>query len=265
MLAWQRFSEWRLAQKMWNTTPTQLPVDRQRLLQQQLARQLLLEQAVVDAAQKSAAAMTPELVQAVTHELEPDLRQSGFSAADRTAVIRHHVLMAGQLASISDRVPLPTSAEVEHWYQRHTARFCRPEQRLTRHILLTTGDDDAEAVNRQLLVLHRQLQSDTAAFATLAERHSQCPTALEGGLLGWVSRGLLFVPLDQVLFTLHEGELSAPVVTDIGWHLLLCEAIRPEMPMAQEDALAKAYDHLLLQRQKEQQRQWLAQLMVSRE
>ncbi|WP_113626202.1 nitrogen fixation protein NifM [Pectobacterium peruviense] len=264
MLAWQRFSEWRLAQKMWNTTPTQLPVDRQRLLQQQLARQLLLEQAVVEAAQNSVSTVTPDLVQAVTQELESDLRQSGFSAADRTAVIQHHVLMAGQLASISEQVPLPTSAEVEQWYRRHAARFCRPEQRLTRHLLLTTGEDDSEAINRQLLALRRQLQSDTAAFATLAERHSQCPTALEGGLLGWVSRGLLFMSLDQALFALHEGELSAVIETDIGWHLLLCEAIRPETPMAQEDALAKAYDHLLLQRQKEQQRQWLAQLVPSR-
>lgn len=260
MLPWQRFSAWRLAHSMWHCAPEALSPAQQQRLAPQLARQLRLEQAVVDEANRQAPDLPHRLVQTVSETLGDALRQAGFSAAECDAAIRHHALMEWQLAQIAAQATPPGDDEVAAWYRRHAAQFCRPEQRLTRHLLITEEEREPGAARARLQALHRQVQQGRATFAALAERHSHCPTALEGGLLGWVSRGLLFAPLEQTLFTLAPGALSDPVASDIGWHLLLCEAIRPEAPLAPALALAKVHDHLWRQRQRERQRQWLAAL-----
>lgn len=263
MLPWQRFSEWRLAYSTWQCAPDALSSRQQQQMAPQLARQLRLEQAVVDEAHKHAPTMSPELMQTVAQSLDDALRQAGFSLTECEAVIRHHVLLEWQLAHISAQATPPSSDEVAEWYRRHAARFCRPEQRLTRHLLITEEEHEPGAAKTQLLALREQCVQGDVTFAALAERHSQCPTALEGGLLGWVSRGLLFTPLEQTLFAMTSGELSVPVASDIGWHLLLCEDIRPETPLEPAVALAKAYEHLWQQRQQEYQRQWLSTLLTA--
>lgn len=261
MLPWQRFSQWQLAHKLWNMSPETLSPERKRALERQLASQLQLEQAVVDAALQHQPTLSEALTLAVTEALDAALSEAGFSAVDRQAVILHHTLMEWQMAQVSAQVPEPTPADVDDWYQRHADRFCRPEQRLARHLLLTVDEGEEEIVKAQILTLRDKLTREGENFAALAERYSQCPTAMQGGVLGWVSRGLLFAPLEQALFTLPSGALSLPVATDLGWHLLQCEAVRPETPLAREDALPKVYQHLLHLRQKQQQRTWLRSLI----
>jgi len=60
-------------------------------------------------------------------------------------------------------------------------------------------------------------------FADLALKHSECPTALQGGVLGIVPRGKLYPELDAVLFSLKVGAVSDIVESEIGFHLLLCK------------------------------------------
>ncbi len=133
---------------------------------------------------------------------------------------------------------------VREWYLAHQSLFIRPEQRLTHHILLTF-DDDREEIFNAISDLHQQLLVSPATFPGLALRHSHCPSALENGRLGWVSRGLLYPALDAALFALNAGQLSAPIETELGWHLLWCEAIRSPEPMPEADALGKARAYLL--------------------
>jgi len=67
-------------------------------------------------------------------------------------------------------------------------------------------------------------------------RHSECPTALQGGDLGTVPRGALYPELDAVLFTLKKREVSTVVESEIGLHILLCKQIHA----AETLSLAKA-------------------------
>lgn len=135
---------------------------------------------------------------------------------------------------------------VRAWYLAHKAMFVRPEQRLTHHILLTVNDDasDRDAMLAQMRTLLHTLAASREAFAELALRHSHCPSALEGGRIGWVSRGLLYPELDVALFSLGRNALSEPVETALGWHLLWCEDIRPPEAMAEAEALEKAREYL---------------------
>jgi len=64
-------------------------------------------------------------------------------------------------------------------------------------------------------------------FDALAQRYSECPTAMREGRIGFVRRGQLFPQLDEALFRLRAGELSSVVESDMGFHVLLCKAIQP--------------------------------------
>ncbi|MGI3107879.1 nitrogen fixation protein NifM [Dickeya fangzhongdai] len=258
--AWQRFSRLRLAQTRWDCLPEQLPEPDRPRFERQLLRQLALEHAVVTAARRQSLAATGAQLQQVAQQLAEELTRAGFSTDEQQAIVLHHALMELQLASVGAQAGEPEQAEIRRWYRQHAGRFCRPEQRLTRHLLLTV-DDNRPAVGQQMAELLRQLRADPERFESLARRHSHCPTALDGGLMGWVSRGLLFPALERCLFALTAGALSEPVETELGLHLLRCEAIRPAASLPEAEALAKAADYLRAQRQRQHQRQWLQTLL----
>lgn len=67
----------------------------------------------------------------------------------------------------------------------------------------------------------RQEITEGAAFADVAKRVSKCPSGKQGGDLGYFGRGQMVPEFDQAAFTLPQGELSAPIQTQFGWHLLV--------------------------------------------
>lgn len=261
MMPWERFARRRLALTRWHCEPENIPASHQQAFDRAWARQRQLELAVVAIA--CDASVTDELRNAVAASLAPQLDECPFSSAERQAVIAHHARLETQFAEVARTAPLPDEASVLRWYQQHQAQFMRPEQRLTSHLLLTTEQNHAE-IRTQITRFYQQIRDHRAAFPRLAARHSHCPSALEGGRLGWVSRGLLFPELENALFALQTDEVSQPVETALGWHLLWCEQIRQPTLMAKADALAKAREYLFRQSQQQWQRQWLASLLQAR-
>ncbi len=79
------------------------------------------------------------------------------------------------------------------------------------HILV---EDQAQA--EQLLA---ELKKG-ADFAALAKKHSKCPSGRNGGDLGAFARGAMVKEFDAVAFDLPVGELSEPVNTQFGYHIL---------------------------------------------
>lgn len=79
------------------------------------------------------------------------------------------------------------------------------------HILVATMDEA------------RQLQDQLAKgadFAQLAKKHSSCPSSEEGGDLGWFGRGMMVKSFDEAAFSMTEGQVSEPVQTQFGYHLI---------------------------------------------
>src|SRR5690606_29960784 len=79
-------------------------------------------------------------------------------------------------------------------------------------------------------------QWPATSFADLAMRHSECPSALEGGLLGKVRRGQLYAALDEALFRLMPGEMSGIVESPLGFHLLHCDEVIPARVIGFDEA-----------------------------
>jgi hypothetical protein len=67
--------------------------------------------------------------------------------------------------------------------------------------------------------LHRQL-TEGADFSTLAKEHSMCPSKLNGGDLGMFTEGMMVKPFEDASFALQVGQLSEPIQTNFGWHLI---------------------------------------------
>lgn len=90
-----------------------------------------------------------------------------------------------------------------------------------RHIVLRSNpvrDDDA--TRAQLLEFREHLQRN-GSFAELAERHSEdYSSALVGGLLPWFGPGEMAPEFENAVSTLPEGNVSAPIRTAFGWHLV---------------------------------------------
>lgn len=103
------------------------------------------------------------------------------------------------------------------------------EQRRGSHILLRTGEErsDEEAM-RTLQGLRERLLAG-APFAELAEQHSEDPgSAAVGGDLGFVGRGIFDPAFEEALWQLQEGEISPPVKSAFGYHLIRLEGVQQE-------------------------------------
>ncbi len=90
-----------------------------------------------------------------------------------------------------------------------------------RHILIKTNEliDDKEAKKRLLALKHRIIDGDD--FAALARAHSDDKgSAIKGGELGWVGPGALVAPFEAAMKKLSINEISDPVQTQFGWHLI---------------------------------------------
>jgi len=79
------------------------------------------------------------------------------------------------------------------------------------HILVKT-EADAKAVAEAL--------KGGEQFSKLALQKSLCPSGKKGGDLGWFRRGQMVKPFEDAAFKMGKGEVSAPVKTEFGYHII---------------------------------------------
>jgi len=87
------------------------------------------------------------------------------------------------------------------------------------HILIGVEGRSKEDALAQIEDLKEQIDGG-ADFADLAREHSDCPSGRSGGDLGSFGRGAMVPTFDEAAFGLEDGEISGPVETDFGYHLI---------------------------------------------
>jgi peptidyl-prolyl cis-trans isomerase C len=197
-------------------------------------------------------------------ELHTDLARNGLNADGLRAALRHFLRVDAVLAHVREQAPEVGELDARLYYHAHRSDFDLPETRSARHLLITVNaqfpENSRPAVRRRIEALRRELAHEPDRFAELAQRHSECPTALEGGQLGRLRRGTLYPELDKALFSLPEGGLSPVLKSPIGMHLLHCERIHPARIIEEEQALPRIRALLTQQRQEDHERQWLEEI-----
>jgi peptidyl-prolyl cis-trans isomerase D len=114
----------------------------------------------------------------------------------------------------------PGDAEVRAAYEARAAQYRVPEQRRASHILVKTQDEAAR--------IAAEARKAPARFAELARKHSQDPGSAEkGGDLGLFGRGMMVPAFEEAAFKLAPGEVSEPVQSDFGWHVIRVTGVQP--------------------------------------
>ena len=131
----------------------------------------------------------------------------------------YHVLKVLDRRAIS-AAPVQQQAEPQEMAST-TPQNIPITQTMARHILLKNRpgltDQDAE---RRLQGYRDQVRAKTADFGELAKKYSEDGSAPNGGVLGWMGPGDLVPEFEQSMNRLQIGEVSNPVKSEFGWHLI---------------------------------------------
>lgn len=134
------------------------------------------------------------------------------------------------VAGLADQTVV-SDEEVRRAYDADQARFGQPERRKVRHILLSLPKDADEATAQAVLAETEGVRKrilDGEAFEAVAKAVSKDPgSASQGGSLGEIEKGIMDPAFDQAAFTLPVGDISLPVRSSFGYHLIQVEAITP--------------------------------------
>ena len=159
------------------------------------------------------------------------LKQQGLTEESVKRDIRAQLVQEGIFKKVTDDIKV-TDKEIQDYYNKNKAQYGTPEQREVRHILVPT--------KKQADSIYDQLQGG-GDFAALAKKFSKDPaSASQGGKLT-IARGQTVAPFDHTAFLLKEGQVSRPVKTQYGYHII--EPIG-EIKPAETTALSKVKESI---------------------
>lgn len=240
--------------------PAQLEQAKQ-YLEQQFVQQFITRNLLTNEAKKKGLSVTDAEVAARANDIIK--AQSGRPGAPTTLeeLVSHHPLGKERgLAEFRDSVLVQKlvdseiaskikvdPAELQRQYAAivsnitERAKASTPEQVRASHILIKTDEKKKdEAAKKEIDALYAQLKGLKGdelktKFAELAKEKSDCPSKAKGGDLGAFGHGQMVPEFDKTAFALGVGQLSEPVKTQFGWHLVyVTEKIAAKEPTAAE-------------------------------
>ena len=223
---------------------------RQDMLQQQLVQPIVGGTISNKAATTSWAKNQLEQRLVATLHIAPEQYVSGIKI-DEAQVAAHYEANKAAYETpeqvkldyvVLDRAVMETTAkvadaDVEARYKADEAKYVAEESRRASHILLKLAADAPEAevaaVQAKAKEIEAALEKNPKAFGDLATKHSADPgSAQKGGDLGWFGRGAMVKPFEDAVFSMTDGQTSAPVRSDFGLHIIRVTGIKPKQVRA---------------------------------
>ncbi|MEO8780025.1 MAG: peptidyl-prolyl cis-trans isomerase [Rhodanobacter sp.] len=124
---------------------------------------------------------------------------------------------------------VPSDEELKARYAEEKQRFVQPEQRLVSHILINVPSNATPEQQKAALAKADKIAAEAtpANFAKLAEKDSQdLGSQRQGGDLGWLEKGVTNAAFDAAMFSLQQGQISKPVLSSDGYHIIWLRNIR---------------------------------------
>jgi peptidyl-prolyl cis-trans isomerase D len=153
-----------------------------------------------------------------------------------------------------------TDDEIKAYYEAHADDMKQKEEVKARHILVQSKKEDSEEDKAKAKAKIEDIYKKAMAgqdFAELAKKYSEGPSSVTGGELGWFGKGDMVPEFEQTAFATAKGNISKPVQTQFGWHVIYVEdrkdaadkaleEVKDEISrsLAEEKAAAKATDML---------------------
>jgi foldase protein PrsA len=151
-----------------------------------------------------------------------ELEKQGLTEDQARKEVRAYLISQAVAKKVTSKVHV-SDAAVRAYYQQNKASYRQRQSRDIRHILVNTKDKAlADRLYNQLVADHEK------NFASLAKKYSKDPGSAGNGGRMTISRGQTVAPFDKTAFSLKTGQLSQPVKTVYGWHIIQAlSAIKP--------------------------------------
>jgi peptidyl-prolyl cis-trans isomerase C len=146
--------------------------------------------------------------------------------------------------------------EIEKFYNDNPAQFTTPEEIRVRHILVS---DDVTSSDKIASIL-KDLDKGVS-FDALAVDQSICPSAPQGGDLGFFGKGRMVPEFEEAAFALREpGDISDPVMSSFGWHIIKLEEKRPSSTAPYDEVKPQILQYLENEKKAQKYRDALEEL-----
>jgi parvulin-like peptidyl-prolyl isomerase len=251
-----------------------------RTFQQSLAQYMVMLEVLAQEAPQYGITVTDDDVKAQVADIREMFQgdQARFDAALKTQKLtlaqfkeslRESLLIDAMKAAVTKDVTV-TEAEVKAYYNSHKGDYTKPEVRTARHILIdphptvaageaaiTPTESDWEQAREEADKVRSEIQNG-ADFGTDARKYSDdLATKDDGGDLGTIVRGQMVPEFEEAVFSLKKGELSQPVRTEYGYHIIQVTDITPEAQLPYEQVKEKIRSALVASRQTATWDAWL--------
>jgi peptidyl-prolyl cis-trans isomerase C len=147
------------------------------------------------------------------------------------------------LDKLTKNLPNPTDADAKTYYDKNKAQFVIPESVLLRHILVKSEKEAKEAIDRL---------KKGEKFPDLAAQISMCPSRAKGGSLDWMPKGTLVKEIEDEAFGMKNGQMTGPIKSRFGYHVLLLEDKRPPQETSFDQVKDSIIERLKFEAQQEQ-------------
>ncbi len=219
------------------------PEEKERLVSELIDEQLLI-QAV--ATEKVEAPKEKIDAQIASIPVPPQMDLAAFLAANGTTEEKVRADMARGLSigtllesKTEGKVAEATPEDIQKFYDDNPDFFKTPESVTARHILIKTEGPETEAAAKEKIdaIRKRVVGEKAEDFAKVAMETSEGPSSTEGGSLGEFGPGQMVPEFDKAAFALPVGEVSEPVKTQFGYHVIKVEAKKEAGVRALDDEL----------------------------
>ena len=136
-----------------------------------------------------------------------------------------------------------TDDEKRTFFEANKANFSNPPTANAKHILVDTEEKANEIL--------AQIKAGEVTFEDAARAHSTCPSKDQGGDLGTFGRGQMVPEFEAATFAMEVGDISDPVKTQFGYHIIKLEAKNEESIPTYEEVADKVEKTLMFQKQGE--------------